>query len=110
VAYPIKGTPLYEEVEDRFIADLPWEKSTDRDIDFERTYNRRYYDYAVKMINNEIYFHKALKKPMANLFRLPVLKLRSALAKTGMLLQQRKKINKKGRGVFPTSHIQTTIS
>ncbi len=90
VAYPIKGTPLYEEVEDRFIADLPWEKSTDRDIDFERTYNRKYYDYAVKMINNEIYLHKALKKPVSNLFRLPVLKIRSALARTGMLLQERK--------------------
>jgi radical SAM superfamily enzyme YgiQ (UPF0313 family) len=94
VAYPIKGTPLYEEIEDRFIADLPWEKSTDRDIDFERTYNRRYYDYAIKMINNEIYLHKALKKPITNLFRLPVLKLRSALAKTAMFVQERKMINK----------------
>ncbi len=92
VAYPIKGTPLYTEVEDRFIENLPWEKSTDRDIDFERTYNRRYYDYAIKMINNEIYYHKALKKPIANLFRLPVYKLRSAFAKSGMLLQERKKI------------------
>jgi len=94
VAYPIKGTPLYEEVEDRFIADLPWEKSSDRDIDFERTYNRKYYEYAIKMINNEIYFHKALKKPVSNLFCLPVLKIRSALAQTGMLLQQRKIMNK----------------
>jgi len=94
VAYPIKGTPLYEEVEDRFIADLPWEKSTDRDIDFERTYNRKYYDYAIKMINNEIYLHKALKKPVANLFRLPVLKIRSALAQTGMLLHERKILRK----------------
>jgi len=94
VAYPIKGTPLYEEVEDRFIADLPWEKSTDRDIDFERTYNRKYYDYAIKMINNEIYLHKALKKPVSNLFRLLVLKIRSALAQTGMLLQERKILRK----------------
>jgi radical SAM superfamily enzyme YgiQ (UPF0313 family) len=94
VAYPIKGTPLYEEVEDRFIANLPWEESTDRDIDFERTYNRRYYDHAIKMINNEIYFHKALKKPISNLFRLPMFKLRSTLAKTAMLVQERKKLNK----------------
>jgi radical SAM superfamily enzyme YgiQ (UPF0313 family) len=94
VAYPIKGTALYAEVEDRFIADLPWEKSTDRDIDFQRKYNRKYYDYAIKMINNEIYFHKALKKPVSNLFRLPVLKIRSALAQTGMLLNERKIMNK----------------
>jgi len=99
VAYPIKGTPLYEEVEDRFIADLPWEESTDRDIDFERTYNRRYYDYAIKMINNEIYLHKALKNPISNLFRLPVLKLRSTFAKTGMLAQERKMFRRETRKI-----------
>ncbi|HET9825583.1 MAG TPA: radical SAM protein [Chitinophagaceae bacterium] len=90
IAYPIKGTELYAEVEDRFIQKLAWDKSTDRDIDFERTYNRHYYDHAIKMINNEIFYHKALKKPFANLFRLPVYKLKSTLAKSGMLLQQLK--------------------
>jgi hypothetical protein len=59
VAYPIKGTPLYTEVEDRFIADLPWETSTDRDIDFRRTYRREYYDHAVTMIINEVNAFKA---------------------------------------------------
>jgi anaerobic magnesium-protoporphyrin IX monomethyl ester cyclase len=88
VAYPIKGTPLYEEVEERFVTDLPWESSTDRDIDFTRTYRRRYYDYAIRMITSEINFHKALKKPMANLFRLPLLKLRATWAKGGMLWQE----------------------
>lgn len=90
VAYPIKGTPLYAEVEDRFVTNLPWETSTDRDIDFTRTYSRRYYDYAVRMINIEMGYHKALKKPMANLFRLPVLKLRSAIAQGKMLWHQKK--------------------
>src|SRR4030095_10237918 len=77
VAYPIKGTPLYTEVEDRFVQQLPWESSTDRDIDFTRMYNRKYYDYAIAMINNEMGYHKALRKPLSNLFRLPVFKLRS---------------------------------
>jgi anaerobic magnesium-protoporphyrin IX monomethyl ester cyclase len=92
VAYPIKGTPLYEEVEERFVTDLPWESSTDRDIDFTRTYRRRYYDYAIRMITSEINFHKALKKPLTNLFRLPILKLRSTLAKGGMLWQELKSL------------------
>jgi anaerobic magnesium-protoporphyrin IX monomethyl ester cyclase len=92
VAYPIKGTPLYEEVEERFVTDLPWDGSTDRDIDFTRTYRRRYYDYAIQMINSEVNFHKALKKPMANLFRLPVLKWRSTLAKGKMLWQEYKSL------------------
>ncbi|MEO8404677.1 MAG: radical SAM protein, partial [Chitinophagaceae bacterium] len=84
VAYPIKGTPLYEEVESRFIEQLPWAESTDRDIDFTRTYNRRYYDYAIKMISNEVYFRKALKKPFDNLFRWPLFKLRSMWAQVNM--------------------------
>lgn len=88
VAYPIKGTPLYEEVESRFIEQLDWANSTDRDIDFRRTYNRRYYDYAVAMISNEVYFRKALKKPFENLFKWPLFKLRSIKAQIGMKLQE----------------------
>jgi anaerobic magnesium-protoporphyrin IX monomethyl ester cyclase len=91
VAYPIKGTPLYAEVEDRFVTSLPWESSTDRDIDFTRTYNRKYYDYAIQMINYEVNYHKALKKPVANLFKLPMLKLRSTLAKGHMWMEERRK-------------------
>jgi len=88
VAYPIKGTPLYEEVESRFIEQLSWDKSTDRDIDFKRTYTRRYYDYAVKMISNEVYFRKALKKPIGNLMHWPLFKLRSVWAQLGMKWQE----------------------
>lgn len=88
VAYPIKGTPLYEEVESRFIEQLSWDKSTDRDIDFKRTYTRRYYDYAVKMISNEVYFRRALKRPISNLMHWPLFKLRSVWAQLGMKWQE----------------------
>ncbi len=86
VAYPIKGTPLYEEVEERFITNLPWDSSTDRDIDFIRTYKREYYNHAITMINNEVLFHKAMKKPITNLLKLPMLKLKSLLAQRRMQL------------------------
>jgi len=93
VAYPIKGTPLYAEVESRFVTNLPWDSSTDRDIDFTRTYNRKYYDYAIQMINYEVSYHKALKKPVANLFKLPMLKLRSTWAKGHMWMEQHRKVS-----------------
>jgi len=58
VAYPIKGTGLYNQIEP-FITKKPdWEVSTDRQIDFKRTYSRKYYDYAVRRIVNELNFHK----------------------------------------------------
>ncbi|MFY8109731.1 MAG: B12-binding domain-containing radical SAM protein, partial [Bacteroidia bacterium] len=79
VAYPIKGTPLYLEVENDFIKDLPWETSTDRDIDFKRTYPRKYYNYAVRHIVNEVNAGKAYKnKQWVNLAKL---KLKSMAAR-----------------------------
>jgi radical SAM superfamily enzyme YgiQ (UPF0313 family) len=59
VAYPIKGTGLYEEVQASSFAALPWAERTDRELDFKRTYPRRYYDYAVRWTVNAVYLHKA---------------------------------------------------
>jgi radical SAM superfamily enzyme YgiQ (UPF0313 family) len=59
IAYPIKGTPMYEEVESQFISQLDWSASTDRQIDFKRRYSRRYYDFAVRWIYNEMAIQKA---------------------------------------------------
>lgn len=62
VAYPIKGTSLYNEIENKITIQPNWETSTDRDIDFKRTYSRKYYDYAVKRIVNEVNYNKELIK------------------------------------------------
>lgn len=59
VAYPIKGTSLYEEVENNIQTDLDWENRTDRDLDFGRTYRRRYYDFAVRWTVNAVHWHKS---------------------------------------------------
>lgn len=79
VAYPIKGTPLYQEVENDFIQNLPWETSTDRDIDFKRTYSRRYYNFAVRMIVNEVNAYKAQQGKLWVKFA--KLKIKSTMAK-----------------------------
>lgn len=86
VAYPIKGTPLYQEVENNFIKDLPWESTTDRDIDFKRTYKRRYYDHAVSMIINEVNAHKAHKN--GEWVKMTKLKMRSLAAKGMMMVRK----------------------
>lgn len=62
VAYPIKGTRLYDEVETVQKKDLEWSKSTDRDRDFDRTYPRKYYEYAVRKVTNEVNYHKRRKE------------------------------------------------
>jgi radical SAM superfamily enzyme YgiQ (UPF0313 family) len=87
VAYPIKGTPMYEEVENLFTLQLPWQSSTDRNIDFRRTYPRRYYDFAVRYVHNEMACHKALKNG-SPLIKMPVYKLKSLAAKGRMIIER----------------------
>lgn len=88
LAYPIKGTPLYEETESAFLTSFPWEESTDRDIDFRRTYPRRYYTHALRRIHNEIAFFRGRKNRDAGIAKLSFLKMKSLLSKAGMLLER----------------------
>jgi radical SAM superfamily enzyme YgiQ (UPF0313 family) len=85
VAYPIKGTPLYEEVESKFTKQLTWEDHTDRDLDFKRTYPRRYYDFALRRLANEVAFHKSGKQGNVTLLRRYTYKLKSIVSKGGMM-------------------------
>lgn len=58
IAYPIKGTSLYNEIENKITNSLDWETTTDREIEFERTYAKKYYTYAVKWVVNEVEFSR----------------------------------------------------
>lgn len=82
VAYPIKGTELYQEIEAFQTTNLDWSTSTDRQVDFKRTYSRKYYDYAVKRVINEVNYFKARNAwPTLGAARL---KVKSFAAKVGM--------------------------
>lgn len=85
VAYPIKGTGLYEEVQSTAFAALPWQESTDRDLDFRRSYPRRYYDYAVRWTVNAVYLYRA--RLAGKMFSIKGLKLwiKVGAARAGML-------------------------
>ncbi|MBL7827429.1 MAG: B12-binding domain-containing radical SAM protein [Saprospiraceae bacterium] len=84
VAYPIKGTGLYEEVENSVVASLPWSQRTDRDLDFKRTYPRKYYDFAVRYTVNAVLWHKARIKGEWLRFKSLVLLPKIWLARLGM--------------------------
>jgi len=58
ITYPIKGTELYEQIKEDLVVTPDWSASTDREINFNRTYQRRYYDYAVRKMVNEVHYHK----------------------------------------------------
>jgi len=59
VAYPITGTPLYEEVNGAMQVPGPWESVTDRDYDFKRLHSKTYYKYAIDWVNHEVNLSRA---------------------------------------------------
>jgi radical SAM superfamily enzyme YgiQ (UPF0313 family) len=88
IAYPIKGTSLYNEIENNIKTQPNWETSTDREIDFKRSYSRKYYDYAVKKVVNEVEFHREFVKESWNLLKILKLKIKSILASGLMRLNK----------------------
>lgn len=56
--YPIKGTELYNEIEDQITVLPEWSTSTDRDIEFALPYSHRFYHYAIRYVMNEYHMAK----------------------------------------------------
>jgi radical SAM superfamily enzyme YgiQ (UPF0313 family) len=54
VAYPIKGTEFYSEVEGRILSQRPWAERSDRDLGIAGRRSRRYYDYARRFLDGEL--------------------------------------------------------
>ncbi len=85
VAYPIKGTELFAEIEAEQTNNFNWENNSDRDRDFKRTYKRKYYDFAVRRVTNEVNFNKMILKNRFVSKITWVYKTKSLAAKLGML-------------------------
>lgn len=85
-AYPIKGTKLYEEVRGRLIPQKVSFETIDRDIDFVRTYRRKYYDYAIRKVYNEV---NGYKYRLDRKYTLALkLKIKSYIASIGMIIHK----------------------
>jgi len=83
IAYPIKGTPLYNEIEKEIYTEYNFSTSTDRDIDFKRTHSKNYYKYAVRWVYNEVNYQRE-----NNAFNKIKIKLKSQLAQILMGLNK----------------------
>lgn len=84
IAYPIKGTSLYNEIEDIIIDQPNWTISTDRQIDFKRTYPRAFYPFAVSRVVNESKWRIAKSKGLSHAVRALPNKAKSIRAKWKM--------------------------
>jgi anaerobic magnesium-protoporphyrin IX monomethyl ester cyclase len=52
MAYPIKGTKFYEDIESTFFEPFEWQKQTERQIRFKKDYSDRFYRFAVRYLMN----------------------------------------------------------
>ena len=85
VAYPIKGTELFAEVEAVQTNIFNWDSNSDRDREFKRTYNRKYYDFAVRRVTNEVNYNKMILNNKYLSKSTLAYKTKSFAAKLGML-------------------------
>ncbi len=59
VAYPIKGTHYYAEVESRILSDKDWEERSDRDLTVAGRHSRRFYSFATRWMVSEVALNRA---------------------------------------------------
>jgi anaerobic magnesium-protoporphyrin IX monomethyl ester cyclase len=83
IAYPIKGTALYNEIEKEIFTGYDFSVSTDRDIDFKRIHSKNYYKYAVRWVYNEVNYKKE-----QNRFRKLKIRLKADVAQLLMALNR----------------------
>ena len=88
IAYPIKGTTMYNEVKNRLIVRDNWERITDRSISFSGRHSDRFYWFATRHMVNEVRYHKLKTNGSGNIAPLIASFAKSKIARLGMMLTQ----------------------
>ncbi|NIR48590.1 B12-binding domain-containing radical SAM protein [candidate division KSB1 bacterium] len=86
VAYPIKGTGYFHEVEDRIRSRKPWEQRTDRDLLVSGRSSKRFYDFANRWLVNEVALHRRLNNGTSDYLKTAKAFINSRIGKLGMTL------------------------
>lgn len=106
VAYPIKGTPYYNEVESRVIEQMPWQERTDRDLTVAGRHSKRFYSFATRWMVNEVAAHKMRKASSRDVKKLAKAVVNAKIGRVGMALTKGEVESKPaGRGQLHTENI-----
>jgi radical SAM superfamily enzyme YgiQ (UPF0313 family) len=60
VAYPIRGTPYFDQVADQVVSPKSWAESSDRDFEVRGRHSRRFYKTADQLLRAEVELHRLL--------------------------------------------------
>lgn len=88
VAYPIKGTPYYAEVESRILSERSWAERSDRDLTVAGRHSKRFYRHATRWMVNEVALHRARTRGGVPLKRQLRMLLNARVGRLGMRLTQ----------------------
>ncbi len=61
IAYPIKGTPYYEDVATRVASAKAWQDGSDRDYRLRGRHSRRFYQFADQLLRSEVELARVLR-------------------------------------------------
>jgi anaerobic magnesium-protoporphyrin IX monomethyl ester cyclase len=61
VAYPIRGTPYFEDVRERVTTPKKWAESSDREFQIRGRHSRRFYQYVDRLLRAEVDLDRLLK-------------------------------------------------
>lgn len=86
VAYPIKGTPYYAEVESRILRPGSWAETSDRDLTVAGRHSRRFYSFATRWMVSEVALHRARTKGGVSLPRQAKMWASARVGRLGMWL------------------------
>jgi len=58
VSYPIKGTPYYQQIENKLVQLKPWAETSDREIKIAGRHSKTYYAHADRLLRDEVQLAK----------------------------------------------------
>jgi anaerobic magnesium-protoporphyrin IX monomethyl ester cyclase len=86
LAYPIKGTPYYEDVAHQVVAKADWAASSDRNLTVAGRYSARFYQHAQRWIHARVQLAKTMREDRGNLARTARLFISAQRHRTAMYL------------------------
>jgi anaerobic magnesium-protoporphyrin IX monomethyl ester cyclase len=86
LAYPIKGTPYYQQVDGRVVALKPWEEGSDRDLTVAGRHSRRFYRFVNRWMAGELNWHRQRRSGHISYPAMAKALVNSRLGRLGMLV------------------------
>jgi radical SAM superfamily enzyme YgiQ (UPF0313 family) len=84
VAYPIGGTPYFQDVADRISSLQPWAKGSDRDLRIKGRHSRRFYASADQLLKAEVELERISQAGQVNSLNVAELQRRIDNAREGL--------------------------